>query len=431
MKNFPNQASDLVRIRRTLQALIDLHDSGVNVYDDGALGYRLAQLGFYTFRGLDYDASDLAERLVDRIALEKAKPGSKQGARTNAREMRRTLSALGWIDGSGALTANGAEFLASTPGSQQERAALAEALWELEVTDQGGNSSHPVRVLLDLLAQGPSHNRAGLELALEAKTDSPQELARVRALYALDPSSRAAQLDARKPTIRNAVKILPSLARAAGFAVTDAHNVWTLSPDGAALVGDPRGGARRVVEQSVRARNRPKTRRQVDRDTAGKYPDQPPPASTTLTPEEQEQAKALLAQRTARHQQIVRRLASLINANGKMYEDPLSYDLLFVSEHPDKALLLVEVKTVASDAEIQCRLAAGQLSWYHYFNVSPEWPNRAVREIAVFDKELSSKLVSYLGSEDIAALLVEPDGDKRFEPLNDLAADLSTALGLG
>ena len=85
------------------------------------------------------------------------------------------------------------------------------------------------------------------------------------------------------------------------------------------------------------------------------------------------------------------------------------------------------MKSIDDDAAAQVRAAVGQLSWYHYFEVSPEWPHRAVIEVAVVDRDLGSDLADYLASEDISALLVT-DSEVAF--LNAIEPALATHLGL-
>lgn len=81
-----------------------------------------------------------------------------------------------------------------------------------------------------------------------------------------------------------------------------------------------------------------------------------------LTPEEQASAAELLYQRTERHQELVRIVATTCG-RGDLYEDACAYDLL-IDLGPGAALVLVEVKTVVGDATQQVRAAVGQLLYY-------------------------------------------------------------------
>ncbi len=423
MKNFPNQSIDIARIRLTIEIIDDLNVRMEDARDDGVLGYALAQEGAYTFRGLDRTAPDADQRLADRIAAEQQKPRSSQGARTNAREMRRTLVALGWVDGAAAVTTQGRSLLDSAPGSQQERLLVAEALLQLAIPDQNGNTSHPVRIMLDLLSQAPSLHREGLELMLEAVDDSSAERDRVRRLYRLTPEQRAQELGVSDYQVKNARKIFPSLARAAGLVVEDAHGVWSVSPDGQATLNEPEGDPQTVLTRA--ARDRQQTRREVTADNVAQNMGGPP--RRALDAEEQQRAAELLVERTGRHQRIVRALAGLIQEPGAIYEDRFSFDLLWVPADQAKPILLFEVKTLDADISEQCRRAVAQLGWYHFFDVSPTWPDRAVREIAVFDGAVELRYLQYLDSKDISALLVTQEG--HMTPLTSLSEDLPDLLG--
>lgn len=422
MKNFPNQASDFTRLRATLATINELVASGSNVTDDGFLGYELAKRRQYTFRRFDYLAPDVEDRLAQRIADEKAKPAGSQGARTNAREMRRTLRALGWIGDDSKLTSTGLAILGAQSGSLEERAMLAQALWDIETTDVEG-SSHPVRLLLRLLNESPTRRRDGLELVLEAENDSETEWSRVRSLYLLPREQRRQQLHASGVTevqIANAVKIFPPLAKTAGLVVEDGAGQMTLSPDGQALIGLPQPKPAQVIEaQAERSRRSKLTHRRVTKATvAGKTGDA---ERRFLDEDDQKRAAQLLAERTARHQDLVRATAQLINRLGEMYEDPASFDLLFVPADDSFPLVLFEIKTISNDASTQSRNAVGQLSYYHFFDVSPHWPERTVIEVAVVDHRLPGQLAAYLASEEVAAVMVDQGG--QWLALNEVLQD--------
>jgi len=422
MKNFPNQASDFARLRATLVTISELVAAGSNVADDDLLGYELAKRRQYTFRGFDYSGSGIDKRLAERIAEEKEKPGASQGARTNAREMRRTLRALGWIDGVGDLTSTGLAILETQPGSLDERAQLASSMWNIRITDNDG-TSHPVQILLKLLDEAPARRRDGLELVLEAEDDSTAEWERVRALYAFSRETRRQLLHAKGVTdnqIANAVKIFPALARTAGLVVEDRTGRMTLSPDGKALVELPQPNPAEVIEAGAeRSRRSTFTHRRVTQNTI---------ASRTgdverkfLDEDDQKRAAELLAERTTRHQDLVRATAKLVKRPGEIYEDPASFDLLFVPDDESVPLVLFEMKTLSDDVNIQVRNAVGQLSYYHYFNVSPHWPERTIIEVAVVDHRLPSRLTKYLASEEVAAVLV--DQDQNWSTLNEVLQD--------
>src|ERR1700674_125305 len=140
MKNFPHQYNELPKLRGSLAAVRELNGEGANVADDGVLGYRLARRGFYTFRHFDGN-------LEGRIAQEQAKPIGDQGARTAAREIRRTLRYLGLIDALLALTEVGNQLLAANQGSPEELSVWQATIAGLELLDSNGDLSHPICIL--------------------------------------------------------------------------------------------------------------------------------------------------------------------------------------------------------------------------------------------------------------------------------------------
>lgn len=419
MKNYPNQAVSFTRVRSTLATIDAVSASGQDALDDGVLGYELARRGLYTFRHLD-PATATAAQIAARIAVEQQKPSGTQGARTNAREMRRTLRTMGWVDGAGAVTAEGTAVLASAPGSLDERALLAQGLMNISVTDNAGNTSHPVRVMLRLLDHRPSHRRDGLELALEALDDTDAEFARVRQLYDLAGPARQAALGISDHQRNNARKIFPALAKTAGLVVEDGAGYLSLSPDGSAVLGLP--PAQTAQQIRARARRQASTGRVVTATTVAQRGGGAPTGAAPRTPEQQERSKALLAERTDRHQELVKRMAALFTGAGKLYEDPFSYDLLWVPDDPTLPIVLMEMKTINGDEDNQARAAVGQLSYYHFFEVSPNWPDRGVVEIAVVDTTIAAELVRYLTSEDIAVIAYPVAGPP--VALNDAGAAL-------
>lgn len=410
MKNFPNQASDFSRLRNTLATVEDLVDHGENVLDDGTLGYELARRRLYTFRGLDYSSSAVRELVEVRLVDEQSKPRSTQGSRTNAREMRRTLQALGWL-ADGIITTEGAELLGTEPGSLQERALLAQALWDLELSDELG-TIHPVRTMLNLLRLKPSRHRDGLELALEPRNETSTEANRVEQLYLLPRSERQAFLDATDSQIANAVKIFPALAKAAGLVAEDAVGTLSLSPDGVALLQSGGARARDVIEQASKTRAREATHRTVRADAIATLG--APTIARPLSAEEQYRASELLNERTVRHQLLVRKLAAYIGAPGRYHEDLQSFDLLFEPDSPSLPLVLFEAKTVEDDAALQSRRAVGQLAYYHFFNVSPVWPGRSVVRVLVTDRPLAVDILSFLQAEGVATLEILEHGAWQF-----------------
>jgi hypothetical protein len=420
VKNFPHQYNDFPKLRQTLEAIRDLVAADQDVADDGVLGYELARRGIYTFRALEGP-------LEARIAAEQAKPTGSQGPRTAAREMRRTLAFLGWLDAAWRLTESGQAFLATAPGSEAERTAWQQAILDLTLEEEG-SVSHPVRILLRLVADDEVVARHGLELALEARDDSEAEYERIRALLPLSPNDRLRAIGATEHQVANAVKILPSFAEQANLIHRASPQLpYTLTEAGHAALGE--GIVARPVElrPEIRAPRRRRTRgapRRASARSAEAGTAATPDDWSSLSHEEQIAATRLRFERTARHQELLRQLIeALSQLDGERLEDPASFDLLDVPSG-DGPLTLFELKTIEADELTQTRLAVGQLLSYEHLVVRPRWPGRDVRRVAVFEEPIDDDLSAFLAEVGIAAFVMV---DGALEALNDRAAsaDLS------
>jgi hypothetical protein len=173
VKNFPHQFNDLRKLRATAETVRDLNAAGDDANDDGVLGYALARRHIYGFRGLDYTKTPakVNASVEARIAKDQQKESGSQGARTAAREMRRTLRYLGWLNDNGTLTPAGEALLDTAEGSDEERVLMQQAIASIAIADRDGRVSHPVQVLLKLIDEVELHSRGGMELALEAADD--------------------------------------------------------------------------------------------------------------------------------------------------------------------------------------------------------------------------------------------------------------------
>lgn len=411
MKNYPNQASSFGRVRGTLTTIREVWESGGDPNDDDVLGYQAARSRVYTFRGLT-GPEVTAEEIQNKIEVERRKPGSNQGARTFARELRRTLRDLGWINDEARLTESGEQLLATTEGSVEEQALLVEGLLRITVADQDDHTEHrPVRTLLRLLAHRPSPRRVGLELALEPHDDSEEELNRVLALYDLPEVERAADLGVSQHQLANAVKIFPSLARHAGLVLEDENRTYSLSQDGWLTIGqEPVVAARamkryrgrrttvgRLVSPSTIARNR----RNIE-------------VPKGLSRAEQAMAARRLSERTSAHQLLVARMAQYIpSTDGQLFEDEFSYDMLWVPNDSDLPLSLFEMKTVTGevDAYAQGRDALGQLKYYAYFQVAAAADNRELSLYFVANERVPEALCEFFTSECVGVIVSPPDAE--------------------
>jgi hypothetical protein len=434
MKNFPHQVSTFSKLRGALEVINDLIQAGGNVSDDGILGYELARRGVYQFRGLN---APTVAQLTQKIASEQQKSPSNQGARTFARDVRRTLGLLGFVQegSSWSLTSTGHQLLSSTLGSSQEQAILQRALFDLELSDQAG-TSHPVRILLRLVQQdapllGPK--RKGMELALEAHDDSHTEYQRIRGLLQLDFDIRIAQIGVSHYSADNAVKILPALAESVGLIRFDtATDEWALTSAATSLLGatghagqhSPISGLprRTVVKRTQRAAKRrssdrtsPKKRRAlqlrpVTASTAAASIEVNPAGWKRIEHVDQIAAITQGTGRTQRHHDLVKSLATYLGDEEWIFSMGQA-DLLAVPAVANDDAFLFEIKTLGEgDAETQVLKSLSQLAYYE-FRLLREYPlpNRMVCKVAVFESDIDQLLADFLNSQGIAAL--RWDGD--------------------
>ncbi len=367
--------------------------------DDGVLGYRLARRGFYTFRHFDGN-------LEGRIAQEQAKPIGDQGARTAAREIRRTLRYLGLIDALLALTEVGNQLLAANQGSPEELSVWQATIAGLELLDSNGDLSHPICILLRLVGHFGQLQREDLALALEALDDSQNEFQRIVNLVPARDAIDRGDLQVSEFQLANSIKILPALAEQAGFITRlDQAHPYALTQAGqlaldACLIEGPIGGA--VVAPQPQGAGPapgpgPQPVRQLPQDPTTPAALGPQAGAGALTAEQQQAAMRLRFERTARHQRVVKNLADQLRDGLNLYEGTTSFDVVALREAvPEDPLLLVEVKTLGTDAITQTRLAVGQLLYYENTVVSPRWPGREVLKAAVFDGPIPQELREFL-----------------------------------
>ena len=432
VKNFPHQYNDLHKLRATLETARDLDERHENSNDDAVLGYALARRRIYGFRGLDYTANEatVANRIAKRIEQEQDKPAGTQGARTAAREMRRTLRYLGWLDEDGTeLTPTGETLLATTEGSDEELILMQQAIASIAVSDRDGRVSHPVQILLRLLDEIEFDSRSGMELALEATDDSVAEFRRVGVLAGLPEDERIARLKSlgwTESQLANATKILPAFALQSGLITADGAGRFILTDAGRRATGRVSvrvDGAKKAARRAVRARRRPTSVSTRNPREVAQHRRMMGSERRALTPEEQALAAELLYERTQRHQVLVRTIAEACRS-GDFHEDAAAYDLL-VDLDGSAPLVLIEVKTIVGDATLQVRGAVGQLLYYEYFAVAEGFPGRAVQRLVVVDERVSDELGSFLETNAIG-LIGYVEG--AFEPLNERGRQTADVL---
>lgn len=434
MKSFPHQTAQFPRVRNTLATIESMNAQGLDVMDDGILGYELARRRHYTFRGIDY-AIATHQQIETRVAQEQLKPNDDQGARTNARELRRTLQGLGWVDNTGTVTPVGQQVLASAAQSQTERVLLATGLLNITAIDKAGNVSHPVLMMLHLLHTAPSHRRLGLELALESENDSQAEINRVVQIYTTnttDAQIRAAT-GVSESQQRNNRKVLPAFSKYADLVVEDAQHYFRLTPSGLRALGLPVSGqaaapAPAPTPSGAGATQGRRTLTTGQQRTAGQVGAHSTNRTVpgALTPDQQAEAQNRLNERTTAHQDLVQLFAAQIgDASGTLWEDRSSFDLVWgptgAPEHH-----IFEMKTVQADADPQVIRAVGQLAYYRYFNVAKKFPGAPTTRTLVVDDDLHEDLRDFLEAEGIGAIWMHADGT--VEALNPLGQALVALL---
>lgn len=212
MKNFPHQINEISKLVAALGVYKELLEKGADPADDGIFGYALATALVYRFRNQS-DVSPAA--LADRIEREKQKQAQNQGARTAARDIRRLFELSHFIDPHG-ITQMGQNILDA--GSDTKN-PIVQHLWrnamqDIVISSSTGQKSHPYQVLLNIVKARPQISGDKLALALEAEDDSSQELQRV--LRIADSQNWIDLINCSPSQRRNAIKILPSIARQIG-----------------------------------------------------------------------------------------------------------------------------------------------------------------------------------------------------------------------
>jgi len=408
MKNFPHQINQIPKLVAALAVAKDILVQGQDFSDDGVFGYALAKRGVYTFREKDRPIDDIIED-------EQQKPTPNQGPRTCARDLRRLFTLLGFLDadpnGGYRITNLGNEIIAAgfDLSKSYVRATWRGALDNLVLTE-AGQVSHPYQVLKRLARLRPGIESLKLSLALEAENDTAAELDRIVELADKEDWIQILEENGSSVhQIRNAVKILPALARQIGDLGDQNNN------------SSPADGAIAEVEATTHpSQSKPARRhRSVTAESiaqTGEPTDEGLPVMTDLT-----EANTIRKHRTARHHQLVQQFALLLQQQGyHLMEDP--FDILGV--HANVHPILVEVKTLdgsTDDEKTQVRGALGQLLYYEGLDVPAEARAKGIIKTAVFEKAVSYDHKILL--RDHSCSVVYKEGD-HFQGFDDLMSRL-------
>lgn len=396
MKNFPHQFNDLTKLTAALGVVRVINGTKQNLADDGVLGEALANAGIYTFRNL---VTSVAERIVE----EKQKPLGSQGFRTAARDIRRFFVLSGLIDPHGAnfpLTAKGAELLDAAANTPLRNALWRDALLQLSLVDADGNSSHPYRLLLRLVADHPGIETGKLLLALEARDDSPEEYARISALAGMSTTNIINAIGVANANARNAVKILPGIAEQVG----DIKRQNGRSYLRALLVTTEDSIFEKIDEAYEKTEALPPS--PVNPDAIAKIPNF---ANSENAVFDLTAAIEMRKKRTIAHHRAVVRIAQLLAGDGFVtYENP--YDCL--GHKQARGSLLIEVKTLdgsLSDERRQSEKALGQLKGYNHFNVPQNMKAPTLIEMVAFSDAPTSSAIGFMRANNVHSAWLSGD----------------------
>ncbi|GEM_PF-1185154 len=409
MRNFPHQVNQIPKIKGAVRVARQLSVNREDVGDDGTFGYSLARAGIYTFRDLTAPTAHELDRAIRR---EQTKVHSNQGPRTFARDLRRTLSLLGFLERLQPLepsvwrvTASG-QRISEAPNllDPEATATWTDAVLGLSLSDESG-TTHPARNMLELVLRRPGVEKKWLAFVLDMRDESENELARVLALQQGSFEDALRLTGSSEYMAANAVKILPSLLEQLGL-MSIQRGICTPTPSGMVLL--------RTTEEVPSGQEFSPRRSARRRAHSGKVigtldalPDAQSTAGRIRSTEEQLHSAALLDERTAEHQQIVRRVVNLLRSSGWASEVRISDDafdvLAFGRLLPE--IILIEAKTLRGDSLVQARIALGQLHFYEYFDVQHLAGGRTIRKIVAFDQDPHAQAKEFLDSYGVASLV--------------------------
>jgi hypothetical protein len=409
VKGFPNQVANLSKLATGMADVVRLVDQGDNARNDGVLGEAFVRSGV-AGRGHGRVQIPIAEYLRQQ----RAKRPSNQSMRTTARGLRELFQLLGLIVDDGAQVeptdlGRQAAALAGLPMNTEQIDYWRRVIGNINHDGGDGQSSHPYQVLLRLVGQRPGITRARCALALEARNDSAEELARIVALADLPEDQIRTRIGETKANWDNAKKVLPSFAEQLGdvvktgdsYVLADAPGRDDAGPAGGGGAAPARGGRIGAVPR-VRA---PRTSRRVTPTTIGvagtgnesDEVDIPP----TVDPAVVAEAIRSRRDRLRRHNTIVRELAARM-VGAELHEDP--FDILAVIEAVG---ILWEVKTLdgtVADERDRVRDALSQLLYYEAFVTEPVVGAGAIHKIACFESAITADHQRWLNDAGIGVV---------------------------
>jgi hypothetical protein len=399
MKGFPNAVADVEKLGLGLRCVSDLLAKGKNPKDDGVLGEALVRAKITGPR-------DKRVTVQEYIRTQRLKTHDRQSMRATARLLREFYRLLGFIQekGNKIILSKDGQQIAAFKGrflSTAEKAIWTTALVGMEHYGGEVKSSHPYRVLLNLVGKKPGISRAKCALALEAKDDSKTELDRIIKLSDFSEQEIRAKISVSKSNWDNAKKILPSLAEQLGDVLKRGDSLFPA----ASLLGGGKSPTRIAKKTGATRSSRRVTASSIARAATSEDFDEVPLPSTS-DPKAVAAAIKLRRVRLRRHnllvQDFARRLTPLL-----LDEDP--FDIL---AHDKTQAILVEAKTLdssAADERDRVREALSQLLYYENFNLAPSLRKIRLHKIALFEGRISSRLGEWLNSFGIGVVWKERD----------------------
>jgi hypothetical protein len=192
---------------------------------------------------------------------------------------------------------------------------------------------------------------------------------------------------------RNSIKILPSLAEQLGD-IVDVSGGLTITSRVADVLFEARPTDR--PEDAVRnLARRPfvPRRRQIGGSRRGL-------ARSRISVRRYD--PDLIGARFDAHEDCLDRFSQKFPATAEQLQ--AVYDLLIVGR--DKAVLLVEAKTIRNDERAQVRTGLGQLYYYEHFDVAPLYPNQRVCRLLLTDRPVSADLCEFLTQREVGVVWI-------------------------
>lgn len=399
--------NQIPKLRGALEVAARLASTGRNIGNDGELGYALTRAGIYKFRGLP---NPTEEELEIAIAREQRKPLSDQGPRTSARDLRRTLVLLGFleysVDSDCNISTTGHHLLTLPNRPHPDATSVwVDAVLNINLVDasDGSVDIHPALNMLRMIFELPEIEKPWLAFALEMNNDSVEELNRVLSLHDIGFITALRAVGASEYMAANAVKILPSLLEQLDLINIDGTRC-ALTANGARLVSTPPAPITPLVPTTPA---RPTHAGRVVA-TPDEIPEHGVGSGRTRTTEEQLHTAALLDERTNQHQELVRSVINLLIRSGQAEEIRVSDDAFdIVAVIPRRReIILIEAKTLRRDAMVQSRIALGQILFYEHFDILPLAEGRTIRRIVAFNDEPGIQVREFLAAYDTSCLVI-------------------------